>query len=198
MLDDQDLAQIPATPRLKFASGYKVADGYYYHMGHSWVRLEHGGYAKIGMDDFMVRLFGEFQDVALPSIGTKIKQNESGWVFSRDGHTASVLSPMTGKVLAVNNKTKEHPELAHKDPYKDGWLFVIEPIALKKGLRPLYYGDDSVRWMEKESQKLVSLMGSEYEKLAATGGEPIDDVYHYFPEIGWDQLAKTFLRTEIA
>jgi glycine cleavage system H lipoate-binding protein len=196
MLDDQDLAQIPASPNYKIASGYKIADGYYYHMGHSWVRLEHGGYVKIGIDDFLVRLFGEFQELVLPPLGTKIKQNQSGWVFNRNDHSAGVLSPLAGKVLAVNNKTIEHPEIAHKDPYKEGWLFVIEPIALKKGLRQLYYGDDSVRWMEKESQKLMGLMGSQYEKLAATGGEPIDDVYRHFPDIGWNVLTKTFLRTE--
>ncbi len=197
MLDEQDLVRITEAPRYKLASGYKVADGYYYHMGHSWARLEHGGYVKIGFDDFSVRLFGEFQELVLPPLGAKLKQNQAGWVFSRDDHTAGVLSPLAGKVLAVNHKAHEHPELAHEDPYKDGWLFVIEPTALKKGLRQLYYGNDSVQWMEKEGQKLMGLMGPKYEKLAATGGEPIDDVYGHFPDIGWEILAKTFLRTEI-
>jgi hypothetical protein len=32
--------------------------------------------------------------------------------------------------------------------------------------------------------------------LAATGGEPIDDVFGNFPEINWDRLVRTFLRAK--
>jgi glycine cleavage system H lipoate-binding protein len=196
MLDEQDLVDIAEAPRYKLAAGYKVADGYYYHVGHSWVRLEHGGYVRIGFDDFLVRLFGEFQELALPPLGAKLKQDKVGWVFCRDNHKAGVLSPITGKVLAVNHKAREHPEVAHDDPYKEGWLFVIEPSAIKKGLRQLYFGKESIRWIGAEGQKLMRLMGPEYEKLAATGGEVIRDIYGQFPDIGWKKLVKTFLRTK--
>ena len=49
--------------------------------------------------------------------------------------------------------------------------------------------------MEQESRKLLNLMGPEYEKLAATGAQPISDVFGSLPELEWDQLVKTFLRT---
>jgi hypothetical protein len=39
------------------------------------------------------------------------------------------------------------------------------------------------------------MMGPEYEKLAATGAEPIGDVFGNIPEIGWDRLVETFLHT---
>ena len=66
----------------------------------------------------------------------------------------------------------------------------------KRNLKGLYYGNESIQWMEQESQKLLNLMGPEYEELAATGGQPIGDVFGNFPELGWELLAKTFLRTE--
>jgi len=66
----------------------------------------------------------------------------------------------------------------------------------KKNLKGLYYGNEGIQWMEQESQKLLNLMGPEYEQLAATGGQPISDVFGNFPELGWELLAKTFLRTE--
>ncbi|MBW1803777.1 MAG: glycine cleavage system protein H [Deltaproteobacteria bacterium] len=197
MLDEQSLAGMTEAPRYKLASGYKIADGYYYHMGHSWARLEHGGYVRIGLDDFMVRVFGEFQKLALPPLGAKLKQNQVGWEFIRNDHTAGVLPPLAGKVLAVNHKAIDYPEVTHDDPYNEGWLLVVEPSGLKKSLRQLYFGKESLRWTENEVQKLMRLVGSEYEKLAATGGEPIHDFYGHFPDIGWDRLAKTFLRTEV-
>jgi hypothetical protein len=30
--------------------------------------------------------------------------------------------------------------------------------------------------------------------MAATGGEPIDDIFGHCPDIGWDRLVETFLR----
>jgi len=42
----------------------------------------------------------------------------------------------------------------------------------------------------------LGLLGPEYEKLAATGGEPVGDVYANFPQVGWNRLVRTFLRTE--
>jgi len=38
-------------------------------------------------------------------------------------------------------------------------------------------------------------MGAEYDQLAATGGEPIGDIYGNFPEIGWNLLVERFLHT---
>ena len=51
-----------------------------------------------------------------------------------------------------------------------------------------------------ENRNLISLLGPEYEKLTATGGELIHDIYGSMIEnsmdLGWDRLVKTFLRTE--
>jgi len=35
--------------------------------------------------------------------------------------------------------------------------------------------------------QVLGLMGAEYVQLAATGGEPIGDIYGNFPEIGWNK-----------
>ena len=50
--------------------------------------------------------------------------------------------------------------------------------------------------MEQETQKLISLMGPEYEQLVSTGGEAINDLIGNYPDLGWDRLVRTFLRTE--
>jgi len=49
--------------------------------------------------------------------------------------------------------------------------------------------------MEKENQSLLRLLGPEYERLAATGAEAVDDLFGSFPEIGWARLVRTFLHT---
>jgi glycine cleavage system H lipoate-binding protein len=196
MMDDLDFIQLGEAPKYALAAGYKMAEGYYYHMGHSWVRFDHGGRVRVGFDDFMVKLFGALQSLELPPLGATLKKDEVGITFGRDTHKAASLSPVTGTVLAVNQKVREHPEITHEDPFQEGWLYILEPDMPKRNLKRLYYGKESMQWMEQEGQKLLNLMGSEYEKLAATGGRPISDVFGSFPEIGWNRLVKTFLRTE--
>jgi len=92
-------------------------------MGHSWARFEHGGRVRIGFDDFLVKLFGAAHTLELPPLGASLSQNQVGWTFGTNNHKAAVLAPVTGKVLAVNHKAVDHPEITHHDPYQEGWLF---------------------------------------------------------------------------
>ncbi len=194
MLDDMDLTRETGPAGYRLASGYRMAVGYYYHPGHSWTRFEHGGRVRVGLDDFTVKVFGVPGSLDLPPLGEKLKQGQAGWRLVRNGHAAAIQAPVTGTVLALNHRAWEHPEIIDADPYHQGWLMIMEPAMPKRNLKELYYGQASMAWMEKEVQKLLGLMGSEYEQLAATGAEPIKDVFRYFPEIGWDSLVQHFLR----
>jgi heterodisulfide reductase subunit A len=184
-------------PKYVSVSGYRVADDYYYHLGHTWVHLEPGGRVKIGVDDFISKVLGPAEVFGLPARGVTLGQGHAGWMWKRNGREADVLSPLTGKVFLINRHAVENPGIVHDDPYGDGWLFVMEPITPINvlNLNVLFSGNKSLKWMEEEFQEILKLMGPKYEKLAATGGEPISDLFGRFPEIGWDRLVKTFLRT---
>ena len=196
ILDEIDMAELGDPPSYGLASGYKMATGYYYHPGHCWVRFEHGGRVRIGFDDFMVKLFGVSHFLDLPPIGATLKKNQIGVLFGRDDNTAGVKSPVTGTVLRVNQKVYDNPGIPHEDPYHKGWLLVLEPDMPKRNLKGLYYGKESMQWIDQESQKLLNLMGPEYERLAATGAQMVSDVFGSFPKLEWNQLVKTFLQTD--
>ncbi|MBW2017948.1 MAG: glycine cleavage system protein H [Deltaproteobacteria bacterium] len=196
MMDELDMTGMGSAPAYRRISGFKMAEGYYYHMGHAWARFEHGGRVRVGLDGFATKLFGAIQDLSLPPLGAALKQDQVGWVFGRDERRAAVLSPVSGTVLAVNHKAGEYPALASQDPYREGWLLIIEPDLPKRNLKNLYFEEESYRWMERESRKLMALIGQDYEKLAATGGEVLDDLYGRYPDLGWDRLVQEFLHTE--
>lgn len=198
MLDTQEQARRVEHPKLIHTSGYRVAHGYYYHIGHAWVLLTQDGYARIGIDDFASKVFGPADKADLPSVGSTLRQGEVGWVLNRDhGGGAAMQSPLTGTVLAVNYRAEKNPEIMHSDPYGEGWLFLLDPSDLKLNLKSLYFGKETFRWLENENRNLLSLLGEEYERLEATGGEPIDDIFGKFPEIGWNRLVRSFLHTAI-
>jgi len=196
LLDEQDFAQLSGMPAYKTVSGFKIAEGYYYHMGHSWVRFEHGGLVRVGFDDFMVKVFGAIQELNLPPPGAALRQNEVGWTFGRDGNKAAALSPVTGTLLTTNYRALEHPEITNQDPYQAGWLFMLEPDLPKKNLRRLFIDKESFQWIEAETRKLMGLIGPQYEHLAATGGEIVSDLFGNIPGLEWDILVQTFLHTE--
>jgi len=197
MLDDIEIAQTQSEPDYVNVSGYDLAEEYYYHDGHTWVRIEHGGMARIGFDAFAMKLFGKAEfDPGSMEIGSMMTKGEEGWSITQDGHTASILAPITGRVLSVNQRVKENPQLIHEDPYQEGWLFIVEPDAPLKNVKDLKYGDESLKWLAHENEKLMDMMGPEYRNLAATGGEPVDDFFGYNPEVGWDNLVSAFLKTK--
>jgi glycine cleavage system H lipoate-binding protein len=184
-----------AQPHCSTVAGYKIAEDYYYHFGHSWVHIVHGECVRVGVDGFVGKVFGAADILDIPQPGTALKQAHLGCMLTRDGRQAPVLSPLSGKILAVNQKVVRDPEIVCEDPYHEGWLFQMEPSFLKLETQGLYADQNSFRWMERENQQLLKLLGPSYERLAATGGEVVSDLIGHFPEIGWDALVRTFLRT---
>ena len=200
MIEDTSYMPNIPPPGLDTASGFNVARDHYYHFGHTWVRVEYGGRVRIGLDDFVLKLFGPQDGIRIPGLGFAVKQNHPLVVLKRKGNEAPTLSPMDGKVVAVNPKIGNHPDLPNQDPYGEGWLMVIQPATLRNNLKNLFFGDESLAWIDDEFMRLQQIMNEVMEdetqyKMAATGGEAISDIYGEMPDIGWDRLVKEFLRT---
>jgi heterodisulfide reductase subunit A len=177
-------------------SGYIVARRHHYHRGHAWAVRDKGGRIRVGMDDFAAKVLGPPGSIVLPATGVMLRQDREGWQTRRNRHLARFLAPVTGRVFAVNPKVLERPETIAEDPYGEGWLMILDTPFPATDLDHLYQGNDSVSWLEEEQRKLLKLLGPEYEKLAATGGPAVKDLYGQFPEIDWEKLVRTFLHTE--
>jgi glycine cleavage system H lipoate-binding protein len=196
LLCEDDLSA-HAAAQFKKVGGFMVADDYYYHQGHGWARIEHGGFVRLGVDDFAWKLLGWPTDISLPTIGSKLKPNEKGWSIKREGHIAEVLSPMSGIVMATNQNALRQPDLAKKDPYGQGWLVVIDPVSgLKSKTRKLLFEQKAVSWLNAEATKLEKMVMDVYGvQLAATGGEIVDDIFGNLHGVTWEDLVHTFLLT---
>jgi hypothetical protein len=72
------------------------------------------------------------------------------------------------------------------------WSF--NPTNLRRNLKNLLFGTESLAWMDDESQRLTSLLSDTAgHRLAATGGEAISDIYGSVPNADWDRLVSEFL-----
>jgi len=189
------LVRAAKKPTYTLVSGFQVAEDYYHHKGHSWARVEDDGKIRVGIDDFTAKVFGPSDSISLPHVGSVLKQGDVGWVLTRNGHKAPMQSPVSGVVHALNDRIKENLNITHNDPYEAGWLCLLVPSSPEANLKELYLEKECFQWMEKESQGLMELLGPEYERLAATGGKMIDDIFGHLPEIDWHRLVSRFLHT---
>jgi glycine cleavage system H lipoate-binding protein len=195
-LDEADIAAATGTVHTNKVSGFLVADSYYYHRGHSWARVEHGGFVRVGIDDFALRLLGRPTEFRLPKLGSHLEQTEVGWSLQREDKTAAMLSPMSGVVVATNHKASKEPDVTRHDPYGNGWLVVVEPHSLKQGLKNLLFDREAALWTKAEAQRLENMVMNAYGvPLAATGGEIVDDIFGNLPQLKWDTLVHDFLLT---
>jgi glycine cleavage system H lipoate-binding protein len=194
MLEDTSVMKPLNPPACENVAGFNVARDYYFHPGHTWARVEYGGRIRVGIDDFALRLLGPQDQIEMPKLGETVGQNRPGAEMSRGVHKAYPLSPVDGRVLAVNSKISSRAETANDDPYGNGWLMVIQPNKLRDNLKNLLFGEESTAWMDDEATRLNTLLSetSGYQ-LAATGGEAVRDIFGSVSDISWDRMVKEFL-----
>ncbi len=194
--EDVWTSKIGSVPfEMKKVRGIDLPAGYGFHKGHTWARIESGGFIRIGLDDFAMKLFGKADAFDLPLMGKELDQGVPGWGLKRKEHTADVLSPVGGVITEVNAGVRENPEIAGREPFGDGWLFAVRTPDVKKTMKELMDDSESLNWINQEIDILETMIEGVAGPLAADGGYLTNDIYGAMPELGWNNLAKTFLKT---
>lgn len=96
-----------------------------YSKTHEWVRLE-GSAATIGITDFAQGELSDIVMVELPKVGREVKIEDSIGVIEAVKAVSDLYSPVSGKVVEVNDALSAGPETINSDPYGDGWIVKIE------------------------------------------------------------------------
>lgn len=105
---------------------------------HSWALVESGGTVKIGMDDVFQRTLGQIINIDLPFEGDMLVQGRICVRITSSGLKIHKLwSPISGKVVEVNEEVNRNPSLANEDPYGAGWLVRLEPSDLDEEIQNL-------------------------------------------------------------
>ena len=175
--------------------GFDVPMDFYFHDGHAWARIESGGYIRIGLDDFALKVLGKADALDLPLMGKELDQGKVGWGLKRKDNLADVLSPIDGVIVEVNSQLREKPDMANREPYGDGWLFMVRTPDVKATMGKLMVDQSSLSWMNNEVTNLESMIEGVAGPLAADGGYLAEDVYGNLPNLGWNNLTKAFLKT---
>jgi glycine cleavage system H lipoate-binding protein/uncharacterized CHY-type Zn-finger protein len=176
--------------------GFRIPENHYFHNGHTWARIESGGYIRVGIDDFALKVLGQADCFDLPLMGKTLDHGKPGWGLRRNENTADILSPVDGIISEVNNNVRENPGIANRDPYSGGWLFMVRVPDIKESAQRLMTDSDSMTWMDGEVNRLEKMVEDVAGPLAADGGYLADDIYGNIPELGWDTLVHSFLKAK--
>jgi len=180
-----------ATARIE---GYALPDSLLYHQGHAWVALQESGTAVIGIDDFAGKLLGKPTSIQMPRVGETCRQGATAWSLTRNEKVLDMLSPLDGKVVAVNERALSDPDIITREPYGNGWLMMVKPRELKRNLRNLISGGVARSWMEESATALKSTFSGELGPVCNDGGLPAEGLADDIGEEAWNELtSKVFL-----
>lgn len=96
-----------------------------YHKEHTWIRTS-GKKAILGITHYAQEALGDIVYIDLPEVDTEIEANSEIGEIESTKATSSIISPVTGKIVQVNDDLSETPEVINDDPYGKGWIVVVE------------------------------------------------------------------------
>lgn len=103
-----------------------IPDGLRYTKEHEWVMIDSDGIATIGITDFAQSSLGDITFVQLPEEGEEVKKDDPFGVVESVKAVSDLYSPVTGRVVEVNQPLLNAPELLNDDPYNEGWMIKVE------------------------------------------------------------------------
>jgi len=101
-----------------------------YTKDHEWIRVA-GDTADIGITDYAQRQLGDVVFVELPDAGTPLTAGQSFGSIESVKAVSELFAPMSGEVVEVNPRLKDHPEAVNSEPH-DTWMVrirLVEPVA---------------------------------------------------------------------
>lgn len=97
-----------------------------YSKEHEWAKAE-GKRVRIGITKFAADRLSDVVYVELPKVGSEVTFMQTFGVVESVKAVSDLYSPVSGKVVEVNEALAQKPEVINTDPYGAAWMIVVEP-----------------------------------------------------------------------
>ena len=173
--------------------GLLLAENRRYAPAHTWLDEKRGGRLRVGLDDLAAHLVHDVTAVALPAPGSAVAAGRPAVTISCGARTAVIPAPVTGTILAVNERVWSHPTLVRSSPYEKGWLYTVRPAS--DAYQSFPTGSEAQTWFRGEEARLARFFDGELGLAAADGGELILPPSVLLSEEKWKLAVSSFLET---
>ena len=102
-----------------------VPDNLLYAETHEWIRRE-GDNVRVGITDHAQSELTDVVYVELPKMDRQLNARESIAVIESVKAASDIYTPVKGTVVEVNKALEADPGLINREPYGQGWIFVLK------------------------------------------------------------------------
>jgi glycine cleavage system H protein len=96
-----------------------------YTESHEWIKRE-GDKIRIGITDHAQSELTDVVFVELPKMDRQAKTKEAIAVVESVKAASDIYAPVSGRVVEVNKALEADPGLINREPFGQGWLFVLK------------------------------------------------------------------------
>ena len=121
-----------------------------YSQSHEWVKIDKD-IATVGITGFATKQLTDLVYVELPSLEGKVTKGSSFGAVESVKAVSDLCSPVSGKIVKVNEKLSKQPEIINQDPYGEGWMIKIK-IGDETELDTLMDSEEYEELVRKEKQ----------------------------------------------
>lgn len=104
----------------------EVREGLGYTEEHEWALAVDGQTVRIGITDYAQVQLGDIVFVELPEAGAAVTAGDSMGSIESVKTVSDLYSPVSGKIVKINEALLDQPELVNSAPYEGGWIAEIQ------------------------------------------------------------------------
>ena len=102
----------------------KVIEGLYYTESHEYVKVD-GNVGTIGITDYAQHARGNVVYVDMPDVDYEVEAGEEFGSVESVKAASDLNSPVSGKVIEINEALEDKPELINQDAFAN-WIIKVE------------------------------------------------------------------------
>lgn len=102
----------------------KVIEGLYYTECHEYVKVD-GNVGTIGITDYAQHALGNVVYVDMPDVDDEVEAGEEFGAVESVKAASDLNSPVSGKVIEINEALEDKPELINQDAFAN-WIIKVE------------------------------------------------------------------------
>ncbi|MBH69320.1 MAG: glycine cleavage system protein H [Rhodospirillaceae bacterium] len=115
----------------------------YFSKEHEWITVD-GSTGTVGITIYAQEQLGDIVFAEVTKLDQQVAKDDDVAVVESVKAASDIFSPVSGRIVAVNEILDEAPETLNSDPINEGWIFKItieNPVELDELMDEASYKD---------------------------------------------------------
>ena len=95
-------------------------------VNHLWIDMDEYFIGTCGITEYAIEKYGYIKFIELIEINMEVNQYEKIGTIETQNDILSIISPLSGEIISINEIVFQFPEKVNSDPLQDGWIFKID------------------------------------------------------------------------